>query len=107
MKLHADNLAIETVTVDGEPARYEIFPHYHDLNPSDRWCVVSSATSAADASGSSYLSSLDTELVPNLMISCSKTTKTDNNQEEYMQLDNGEPASADASRYLNVYLAAT
>ncbi|KAL8517741.1 hypothetical protein ACS0TY_015824 [Phlomoides rotata] len=96
--LHADNLAIEKVTVDGEPARFEVFPHYLHVDPMNRWCVVSSATSAADASRSSYPSSLEIELLPNLLISCSETAKTDNNQEEYMQLDNGEPASFDASR---------
>lgn len=106
MGLHADNLAIEKVTVDGEPARFEVFPHYLHVDPRDRWCVVSSATSAADASGSSYLSSLEIELLPNLLISCNETTKTDNNQEECMQLGNGEPASIDASRYLNGYLSA-
>lgn len=97
--LHADNLAIEKVTVDGEPAMFEVFPHYQHLDPKDRWSVVSSATSAADASGSVYLSSLEIELLPNLLIMCSKTTKTDNNQEEYMQLDNGEPALTDANRF--------
>lgn len=102
--LHADNLAIEKVTVDGEPAEFEVFPHYQHLDPKDRWCVVSSATSAADASGSVYLSSLEIELLPNLLIMCSKTTKTDNSQEQHMQMDNGEPASADTSRFLYFYL---
>ncbi|KAL0410142.1 UNVERIFIED_CONTAM: Transcription initiation factor TFIID subunit [Sesamum latifolium] len=96
--LHADNLAIEKVTVDGEPAEFEVFPHYQHLDPKDRWCVVSSATSAADASGSVYLSSLEIELLPNLLIMCSKSTKTDQKQEENQQIDNGEPLSADASR---------
>ncbi|KAH6806140.1 TBP-associated factor 2 [Perilla frutescens var. frutescens] len=97
--LHADNLAIEKVTVDGEPAVFEVFPHYQHLDPKDRWSVVSSATSAADASGSVYLSSLQIELLPNLLIMCSKTTKTDSNQAECMQVDNGEPSlAADANR---------
>lgn len=96
--LHADNLAIEKVTVNGEPAEFEVFPHYQHLDPKDRWCVVSSAISAADASGSVYLSSLEIELLPNLLIMCSKTTKIDHNDEEDLQMDNGEPLSADASR---------
>ncbi|CAA0837832.1 Transcription initiation factor TFIID subunit 2 [Striga hermonthica] len=100
--LHADNLAIEKVTVDGDPAEFEVFPHYQYLDPKDRWCVVSSATSAADASGSVYLSSLEIELLPNLLIMCSKTSKTDNKQEESMQMDDGEQSSADVSRFLNV-----
>ncbi|KAL0309497.1 UNVERIFIED_CONTAM: Transcription initiation factor TFIID subunit [Sesamum radiatum] len=98
--LHADNLAIEKVTVDGEPAEFEVFPHYQHLDPKDRWCVVSSATSAADASGSVYLSSLEIELLPNLLIMCSKSTKTDKKQEENQQIDNGEPLSADTSRWV-------
>ncbi|XP_047977107.1 transcription initiation factor TFIID subunit 2 [Salvia hispanica] len=96
--LHADNLAIEKVTVDGEPAMFEVFPHYQRLDPKDRWSVVSSATSAAKASGSVYRSALEIELLPNLLIMCSKTTKMDNNQEEYIQVDNGEPNLADANR---------
>ncbi|XP_011094291.1 transcription initiation factor TFIID subunit 2 isoform X1 [Sesamum indicum] len=98
--LHADNLAIEKVTVDGEPAEFEVFPHYQHLDPKDRWCVVSSATSAADASGSVYLSSLEIELLPNLLIMCSKSSKTDKKQEENQQIDNGEPLSAVASRWV-------
>ncbi|KAL6507751.1 hypothetical protein OROGR_023946 [Orobanche gracilis] len=100
--LHADNLAIESVTVDGDPAEFEVFPHYQHLNPKDRWCVVSSATSAADASGSVYLSSLEIELLPNLLIMCSKTTKTDNGPDEHVQMDDGEPLSADVSRAVPV-----
>lgn len=101
MGLHADNLAIEKVTVDGEPAMFEVFPHYQRLDPKDRWSVVSSATSAAKASGSVYRSALEIELLPNLLIMCSKTTKMDNNQEEYIQVDNGEPNLADANRFQN------
>lgn len=68
--LHADNLMIESVVVDGEPARFEIFPHYQQMDSNDRWCSVSSAKSAADAAGSVYLSCLERELVPNLLIMC-------------------------------------
>ncbi|XP_071704745.1 transcription initiation factor TFIID subunit 2 isoform X2 [Rutidosis leptorrhynchoides] len=69
--LHADNLIIESVVVDGEPARFEIFPHYQQMDSDDRWCSVSSANSAADAAGSVYVSCLERELVPNLLIMCS------------------------------------
>ncbi|XP_057459543.1 transcription initiation factor TFIID subunit 2 isoform X2 [Actinidia eriantha] len=74
--LHADNLEIERVTVDGEPAEFEVFPHNLHLDSENRWCAVSSATSAADAAGSVYLSSLERELVPNLLIMCSKSVKS-------------------------------
>ncbi|XP_073310430.1 transcription initiation factor TFIID subunit 2 isoform X3 [Primulina huaijiensis] len=95
--LHADNLVIEGVTVDGEPAEFEVFPHYQQLDSKDRWCVVSSATSAADASGSVYLSSLENELLPNVLIMCSKSAKPENGQ-GYTQMNNGEQSPADTIR---------
>lgn len=79
--LHADNLAIERVTVDGEPAAFELFPLCLHAESENRWCAVSSVTSAADAAGSVYLSSLERELVPNLLIMCSKHVKSVSEQE--------------------------
>lgn len=112
VELHADNLVIESVTVDEEPAQFEVFPHYLNLDNGERWCSVSSTCSAADAAGSVYLSSLDRELVPNLLIMCSKSTKLDNEhlekpsrncvespieekQEEPVALDNGFKSSTE------------
>ncbi|KAI5660153.1 hypothetical protein M9H77_28946 [Catharanthus roseus] len=88
--LHADNLAIESVTVDGEPAEFEVFPHYLNLDSGDRWCSVSTATSAADAAGSVYLSSLERELVPNLLIMCTKSAKSEAEQPGQAQQANNE-----------------
>lgn len=87
--LHADNLAIESVTVDGEPAEFEVFPHYLNLDSGDRWCSVSTTNSAADAAGSVYLSSLERELVPNLLIMCTKCVKSESEQQGQTQSDNG------------------
>ncbi|XP_076922819.1 transcription initiation factor TFIID subunit 2-like isoform X2 [Bidens hawaiensis] len=88
--LHADNLMIECVTVDGEPARFEIFPHYQQMDSDDRWCSVSSANSAADAAGSVYVSCLERELVPNLLIMCSnEAAKLVVEQPEQMAQDIG------------------
>ncbi|XP_016506800.1 transcription initiation factor TFIID subunit 2 isoform X1 [Nicotiana tabacum] len=92
--LHADNLVIDSVTVDGEPTEFEVFPHYLPLENGDRWCSVSSTTSAADAAGSVYLSSLDRELVPNLLIMCRKSTKDEIEKQE-VHLENGEDSSAE------------
>lgn len=96
--LHADNLEIERVTVDGDSADFQIFPHYQHLDPKDRWSVVSSAISAADASGSVYFSALDLELLPNLLIMCSQSIKPDNKQQEIAEIDNGEQLFAEPSR---------
>ena len=93
--LHADNLAIESVTVDGEPAEFEVFPHYLHLDNGDRWCSVSSASSAADAAGSVYLSSLQRELVPNLLIMCTKSVKSDSEQQGQALLENGVQSSSE------------
>lgn len=87
--LHADNLAIERVTVDGEPALFEVFPHYQALDSENRWCGVSSATSAADAAGSVYLSSLERELVPNLLIMCSKSIKSVSEEQGQQNSESG------------------
>lgn len=101
--MHADNLAIETVTVDGEPAEFEVFPHYQQLDPKDRWCAVSSATSAADAAGSVYLSSLEIELLPNLLIMCSKSTKMEHEQ-GHVHMNTGIDSSADAEQVYDQFL---
>lgn len=95
--LHADNLAIESVTVDEEPAEFEVFPHYVNLDNGDRWCSVSTATSAADAAGSVYLSSLERELVPNLLIMCSKSEKSEAGQQE-LEMDNGLQPQSDVKQ---------
>ncbi|XP_071903479.1 transcription initiation factor TFIID subunit 2-like isoform X1 [Coffea arabica] len=100
--LHADNLAIESVTVDGEPAHFEVFPHYLNLDNGDRWCSVSTATSAADAAGSVYLSSLERELVPNLLIMCSKSAKPDGERQGQIELDNESQPSAESTQNLKM-----
>lgn len=70
--LHADNLGIESISVDGEPAEFDFFPHYQPVKIENRWCSVSTASSAADAAGATYLSALERELMPNLLIMCCK-----------------------------------
>lgn len=93
--LHADNLVIETVKVDGEMAEFEVFPHYLHLDSEDRWCSVSSASSAADAAASVYLSSIDRELVPNLLIMCASNDVqfVDEHQHGQENSDNGLQSS--------------
>ncbi|XP_047330123.1 transcription initiation factor TFIID subunit 2 [Impatiens glandulifera] len=87
--LHADNLVIDNVLVDGEPAKFEVFPHYQHLENENRWCSVSSASSAADAAGSVYLSALEREMVPNLLIMCPKNEKSSSEEQGQQQSENG------------------
>ncbi|WOG82214.1 hypothetical protein DCAR_0101376 [Daucus carota subsp. sativus] len=95
--LHADNLVIERVTVNGEVAEFEVFPHYLHLDNDNRWCSVSSASSAADAAGSVYLSSIDRELVPNLLIMCASkdVQSVDEHQHGQENSDNGLQSSGE------------
>ncbi|KAI3820951.1 hypothetical protein L1987_08506 [Smallanthus sonchifolius] len=96
--LHADNLMIECVTVDGEPSRFEIFPHYQQMDSDDRWCSVSSANSA-DAAGSVYVSCLERELVPNLLIMCSnEAAKPVLEQPEQSGQENGTQISSESKQ---------
>ncbi|KAK1359659.1 Transcription initiation factor TFIID subunit 2 [Heracleum sosnowskyi] len=70
--LRAHNLVIENVKVDGEVAEFQLFPvhnHLH-INNENKWSSVSSASLAADAARSVYLSCIDREFVPNLLIMC-------------------------------------
>ncbi|KAI3673284.1 hypothetical protein L6452_39401 [Arctium lappa] len=97
--LHADNLMIESVMVDGGPARFEIFPHYQQMDSDDRWCSVSSANSAADAAGSVYVSCLERELVPNLLIMCSsEVVKPVPEQPEQTGQENGTQTSSESKQ---------
>ncbi|XP_039144294.1 transcription initiation factor TFIID subunit 2-like isoform X2 [Dioscorea cayenensis subsp. rotundata] len=79
--LHADNMTISRVLVDGELAEFEFVPHFQPLEDEKRWCSVSCVNSAADAASSTYMSSLDDEIVPNLLIAWSKATNSINEQE--------------------------
>lgn len=87
--LHAENLEIERVFVDGEPAEFYDFPHYQPVEIENRWCSVSSVSSAADAAGVTYISALERELVPNLLILCRKPFDNGNQQEAQLNLENG------------------
>lgn len=97
--LHADNLGIESVSVDGLPAQYEHFPHYKNVESDERWSTVSSASSAADVASSIYISSLEREMVPNLLIMCSKDVEVlGNEQQAEQRLDNGSQPSTESKQ---------
>lgn len=99
--LHAENLGIGSVWVDGEPTEFEYYPHHQQQSEDDkRWSTVDSPSSAADAAGSVYLSSLEKELVPNLLINCCKPFKIDSEQQEQPLSENGVPSSAKAKQVI-------
>ncbi|GAB4860954.1 hypothetical protein Ancab_036114 [Ancistrocladus abbreviatus] len=91
--LHAENLEIERVYVDGEPAEFDVFPHYQPVEIENRWCSVSSVSSAADAAGATYLSALERELVPNLLILCRKSVEPAQQSDDPLKCENGKQSN--------------
>ncbi|XP_020679173.1 transcription initiation factor TFIID subunit 2 isoform X1 [Dendrobium catenatum] len=73
--LHADNMIINKITVDGKDAEFECVPHYQFADDESSWSSVSCSKSAADAACSSYISSLNRETSPNLIITCCNKSK--------------------------------
>ncbi|XP_008244038.1 PREDICTED: transcription initiation factor TFIID subunit 2 [Prunus mume] len=88
--LHAENLGIESVSVDGEQTEFEYYPHsnHKDAESEKRWSWVTSPSYAADAAGSTYISALERELVPNLLINCCKAFKAGSELQEQLVVDN-------------------
>ncbi|RYR75747.1 hypothetical protein Ahy_A01g000329 isoform D [Arachis hypogaea] len=108
--LHAENLGIESVSVDGEPTEFEYYPQQHQQQAEDddrRWSSVDSPASAADAAGSVYLSALEKELVPNLLINCCKPAKAESEQLEQQPVsENGFHSSAEPKQVIVAVLCA-
>ena len=94
--LHAENLGIVSVSVDGDPTEFEYYPRTQHVESEKSFKAVSSPTSAADAAGSIYLSSIEKELVPNLLINCCKAFKNGSEKQDQPFLENGvQPAVED------------
>lgn len=98
--LHAENLGISSVLVDGEPSEYEYYPHSQNLDNERRWSSVMSPACAADVAGSLYLSALDRELVPNLLINCCKGFKVENELQEQLVLENASQSSGEVKQVI-------
>lgn len=96
--LHAENLEIERVYVDGEPAEFDVFPHYQPVEIENRWCSVSSVNSAADAAGVTYISALERELVPNLLILCRRPIDGVNQQHGQLTMENGGQSNGEVKQ---------
>ncbi|KAK6921118.1 hypothetical protein RJ641_014796 [Dillenia turbinata] len=87
--LHASNLAIERVTVDGEPVEFDHFSHFPEVESEKRWSSIDNVSSAADAASATYVSALERESNPNLIIKCEKSLKLVNEQAEKPNSENG------------------
>ncbi|WVZ10882.1 hypothetical protein V8G54_015412 [Vigna mungo] len=100
--LHAENLGIESVWVDGEPTEFEYYPHQQQQVEDDkRFNSVCSPSSAADAAVSVYMSSLEKELVPNLLINCCKPSKTESEQQQEQTVpENGFHSTAEPKQVI-------
>lgn len=100
--LHAENLGIESVWVDGEPTEFEYYPHQQQQVEDDkRFSSVCSPSSAADAAVSVYMSSLEKELVPNLLINCCKPSKTESEQQQEQTVpENGFHSTAEPKQVI-------
>lgn len=103
--LHAENLGIESVLVDGEPTDFEYYPHsaHKDAESERKWSSVTSPSSAADAAGSTYMSALERELVPNLLINCCKASKAGSELQEQLVAENEVQQSSEESKQVVVY----
>ncbi|KAF2608416.1 hypothetical protein F2Q68_00046405 [Brassica cretica] len=75
--LHAENLVIESVLVDGEPTVFEYYPHHGNPEPESNWSSVSDPASAADAAAMDYVGVLKKEDTANLLINCCKPSSKD------------------------------
>ncbi|CAM8974118.1 unnamed protein product [Rhodiola kirilowii] len=98
--LHADDLEITSVSIDGEIVQFDVFSHFQSVEIENRWCSVSTATSAADAAGATYISALDRELMPNLLIFCPKPIMSDQQGQE--KTENGEQSSSEQKQNIKL-----
>lgn len=103
--LHAENLVIESVSVDGEPTEFEFYPHSQHIENEKRWSSISSASSAADVASSMYVSALERELVPNLLIMCCKPEKSASEQQGQQSLENGLQSSGEAKQVIVIIIS--
>ncbi|KNA08023.1 hypothetical protein SOVF_166440, partial [Spinacia oleracea] len=103
--LHSENLEIERVLVDGEPAEFDVFPHYQPVEIEKRWCSMSSVSSAADAAGVTYILAVEREIVSNLLILSRKSIDTGNQQQGQLTLENGGQSNSKVKQVLFISCA--
>ncbi|XP_062194463.1 transcription initiation factor TFIID subunit 2-like [Phragmites australis] len=74
--LHADNMTIRSILVDGETVEFDYSPHWKNDGDQPNWSSISCSKTAADAACSTYISSLNREAVPNLIVSSERSVKS-------------------------------
>jgi transcription initiation factor TFIID subunit 2 len=74
--LHADNMTIRSILVDDETVEFEYSPYWKNDADQPNWSLVSCSKTAADAACSTYISSLNREDVPNLIVSFERSVKS-------------------------------
>jgi transcription initiation factor TFIID subunit 2 len=74
--LHADNMTIRSILVDGETVEFDYSPHWKNEGDQPNWSSVSCLNTAADAACSTYTSALNREAVPNLIVSYERSVKS-------------------------------
>ncbi|CAA7043191.1 unnamed protein product [Microthlaspi erraticum] len=96
--LHAENLGIESVLVDGEATVFEYYPHHQNSETESNWNSVSDPGSAADAAAVEYVGALKREDTANLLINCCKPSKDLSEQLDNVTLENGSQSSGEAKQ---------
>lgn len=96
-------MGIANVLVDGEPSEFEYYPQNHGVDNERRFNSVTSVTSAADIAGSLYLSALEKELVPNLLINCCKGFKVDSELQDQSAVDNSSHSSGEIKQVSSLW----
>lgn len=102
--LHAENLGIESVLVDGEPTVFEYYPHHQNSETESNWNSVSDPASAADAAAMEYVGVLKREDTANLLINCCKPSKDLSEQLDNVTLENGSQSSGEAKQVIVLIL---
>ncbi|XP_066390227.1 transcription initiation factor TFIID subunit 2-like [Miscanthus floridulus] len=74
--LHADNMTIRSILVDGETVEFDYSPHWKNESDQPNWSSISCLKTAADAACSTYTLSLNREATPNLIVSSERSVKS-------------------------------
>ncbi|CAN6174289.1 unnamed protein product [Urochloa humidicola] len=74
--LHADNMTIRSILVDGETVEFDYSPHWKNEGDQPNWSSISCLKTAADAACSTYTSALNREAAPNLIVSYERSIKS-------------------------------